>query len=236
MLIELAGIPAEVVCRYPENEDFLRDYATDRAPLFTVAPTEEDLMRMQEDYDRKSETEGRPKGRRGPAFLENSAVHSLLAEKLTEYGVLLMHGSALCMDGQAYVFTARSGTGKSTHARLWRETFGERVWMINDDKPLLRIGEDGVAVYGSPWDGKHHLSRNAGAELKAVVCLRRGRENRIEAIGGAEAFPVVLSQCYRSPDPVCEARILELERRLLDRAEFYRLDCNTRPEAALVAW
>ncbi len=236
MLIELAGIPAEVICRHPENEEFLRDYATDREPLFSVAPSDADLKRMQEDYDRRNAVQGLPKGRRRREQLENSAVHSLLAEKLTEYGVLLMHGSALCMDGQAYVFTAKSGTGKSTHARLWREAFGRRVWMINDDKPLLRIGEDGVTVFGSPWSGKHRLGRNAGAGLKAIVCLRRGAENRIEPVSGAEAFPTVLSQCFRSSDPACEARILRLEKRLLERAEFYRLECNMRPEAALVAW
>ena len=83
------------------------------------------------------------------------------------------------MDGAAYLFTAPSGTGKSTHTRLWREVFGDRVWMINDDKPMLRISENLVTAYGTPWNGKHHISRNASAPLKAIVQLNRGKENII---------------------------------------------------------
>ena len=82
----------------------------------------------------------------------------LLAEKPTAYNVLLMHGSALCMDGQPIVFTAPSGTGKSTHTRLWREMFGSRVWMIYDDKPMLKITGEGVWAYG------HTLERKASSQ------------------------------------------------------------------------
>ena len=80
------------------------------------------------------------------------------------------------MDGEAYIFTAVSGTGKSTHAMLWREVFGERVRMINDDKPLIRITPEGKAVvYGTPWDGKHHLSKNSAFPLKAICWLTRAK-------------------------------------------------------------
>ena len=119
-------------------------------------------------------------------------LHALLAEKLVAYGALLMHGSALCMDGNAYIFTAKSGTGKSTHARLWREAFGDRVWMINDDKPMIRVDE--MRVYGTPWDGKHHLSRNASAPLKAIVKLERAEENRVAPLAKADAFQAAPSR------------------------------------------
>ena len=234
MVIEIAGVPAEVICRYAENECFLRAYASDRTPVFTVAPRDGDLMRVQEDFDRMDEAEGVPKHRRSEAFLENSAIHTLLAERLTEYGVLLLHGSALCMDGEAYIFTAASGTGKSTHARLWREAFGNRVWMVNDDKPMLKITAGGATVYGTPWDGKHHLSRNASAPLKAIVMLRRDTTNHIEPLSKADAFPELMRQSFRSQS--APARSLALVRRLLDAAELYSLGCNMSPEAARVAW
>ena len=167
--------------------------------------------------------------------MENCTLHSLLTGRLTEYGVLLMHGSALCMDGQAIVFVAPSGTGKSTHARLWREAFGDRVWMINDDKPMLRITEEGIVVWGTPWDGKHHLSRNAGAPLRAVVWLTRDETNHIEPLPKADAFPLLMRQCYASKRPDVMARILAMEKTLLDAADFYALGCTMDPEAALVA-
>ena len=234
--VELAGVPVEIRCRYQENITFLREYLTEKEPLFTVAPGEEDLLRMQGDFDRMDRAEGIPPHRRGESFLENNAIHGLLAEKLTEYGVLLMHGSALCMDGEGYLFTARSGTGKSTHARLWREIFGERVWMINDDKPMLKITNEGAIVYGTPWDGKHHLSRNACAPLKAIVKLERETVNHIEPLSKADAFPVLMQQAFCSKNPATMTRVLELEKMLLDRIAFYTMGCNMEPEAACVAW
>ena len=242
MVIELAGVPVEVRCAYAENEAFFRDYAVskpqgaDLSPCFTIAPTAVDLARMQADLDRTAEVEGTTKRTHAPAFLENNAIHALLAEQLIQYDVLLMHGSALCMDGHGYIFTAMSGTGMSTHARLWREAFGERVWMVNDDKPMLKITETGVTVHGTPWNGKHHLSRNAAAPLKAIIALSRDDTNHIEPMSRADAFPVLMKQCFGSRDPATMARIIELERRLLNTVDFYRLGCNMSQEAAFVAW
>lgn len=234
--VALAGVPVRVRCRFEGNKAFLADYATDREPLFTVEPTEDDLLRMQADFDRMDEAEGIPKHRRTEEFLENNAIHALLAERLVEQNALLMHGSALCMEGKAYIFTAKSGTGKSTHARLWREVFGDRVWMINDDKPMLKISESGVTVYGTPWDGKHHLSRNASAPLKAIVNLTRDESNHISPMSRADAFPVLMKQCYGSRNPATMARVMELEKRLLRAVDFYTLGCNMEQDAARVAW
>ena len=234
--VELAGVAAEVRCRYAGNRTFLSDYITNKEPLFTVTPSTEDLEQMQADLDRMDEAEGIPRHRRADEFLENNAIHALLAERLVEENVLLMHGSALCMDGRGIIFTAPSGTGKSTHARLWREMYGNRVWMVNDDKARISLRENGVQVWGSPWDGKHRLSRNASAPLKAVVNLERSETNHIEPMGRADAFPVLMKQCYVSKDSAKLVRIMDLEKRLLDAVDFYNLGCNMKPEAAKVAW
>lgn len=234
--IAIADVPVLIRCRFRENMDFFRDYGTGKPERCTIEPKETDLARMQADFDRMDEAEGLPNHRRTDCFLENNAIHALLAERLVEENVLLMHGSALCMDGQAYLFTAKSGTGKSTHARLWREAFGDRVWMINDDKPMLRIEETGVTVYGTPWDGKHHLSRNASAKLKAIVNLTRDESNHIAPMSRADAFPVLMKQCFGSRNPATMARVMELEKRLLRAVDFYTLGCNIEQDAAKVAW
>lgn len=234
--IELAGVPIRVSCRFRENREFIKDYLTEEEERFTVEPSADDLAQMQADFDRMDQAEGIPKHQRAEAFLENNAIHALLAEKLVQYDVLLMHGSALCMDGAGIIFTAKSGTGKSTHARLWREAFGDRVWMINDDKPMLRIEETGVTVYGTPWDGKHHLSRNASAKLKAIVNLTRDESNHISPMSRADAFPVLMKQCFGSRNPATMARVMELEKRLLRAVDFYTLGCNIEQDAAKVAW
>ncbi len=236
MRIELAGIPVEIVFRKQTDLTSFEPYRTDREPLFTVEPTDADLRRTQEEYDRMAAEEDRKPFRHSPSMLENAAIHTMLAEKLVAYDVLLMHGSALCIDGSAVIFTAPSGTGKSTHARLWREVFGDRVWMINDDKPMLRLTDEAVLVYGTPWLGKHRLGRNACAPLKAVVKLSRGKEDRIAPLAKSEAFPLLLRQVYSSDDPAVMARIVALERRLLAAADFFDLRCTMDPAAARVAY
>lgn len=146
---------------------------------------------------------------------------------------LLMHASVIRQGGRGYLMTAPSGTGKSTHARLWRERFGPRVTMVNDDKPLLGLGAGGVTVYGSPWDGKHRLSSNIALPLKALCLLRRGERNEIRPVTAREALPALLRQAYR---PEALARVLPLVTRLAEAAPLYELRCNMEPEAAEVAW
>ena len=234
--IEIAGISVGIRCRFQNNRTFFSDYMTQHEPLFWVEPSADDLIKAQTDFDKLDQIEGVPKSARTDVFLENNAIHSLLAEGLVAHNVLLMHGSALCIDDQGIVFTASSGTGKSTQARLWREFFGDRVRMINDDKPMLRITDSEVMAWGTPWDGKHHLSCNDKAPLKAVVSVKRGSNNWIEPMDAVEAFTVLMKQCYASQNPPTMMRIMELEKQLLNTVKFYSLSCNISLEAARVAW
>ena len=226
----------EVEYRHEVNRTFMKDYLSSRAPQISIVPSEKDFSDAAELLRAKSVQDGEPDARYSDDFVENCAIHGLIVQQLVSCGVLLMHGSALCMDGRAYIFSAPSGTGKSTHARLWREVFGDRVWMINDDKPLLRFSEQGVDVWGSPWDGKHRLSRNASASLQAVIFLRRGMENRIRPMTAVDAFPFLLSQTYSSDDMQTMEKIAGMQQILLRQIRFYRLECNMEPEAAMTAW
>ncbi len=232
-IIGLAGVSVRIRCRSPRNRLFLEDYITSGEPRFTVEPTQEDIERIRSDFARKDQEEGNGGFIRSETFLENNAIHAILAERMVAEGVLLIHGSALCMDGQAVIFTAASGTGKSTHTRLWREVFGSRVWMINDDKPMINTRE--MRVYGTPWDGKHHLSRNASAPLKAIVELKRSSTNRIAPMSKAGAVSLLMKHAYVSRDPVTMGKILTLEEHLLGAVECHVLYCNMDPEAARTA-
>ncbi|MCR5665046.1 MAG: hypothetical protein K6G17_09270 [Oscillospiraceae bacterium] len=166
------------------------------------------------------------------AYAETLAVQRQLSDALLEKGVLLFHGSAVAVDGLAYIFSAPSGTGKSTHARLWRELLGERAVMINDDKPFIRVGTPCV-VFGSPWDGKHHLSQNTAVPLRAVCFLDRSAENQIRVLSPREALPRLLSQAYREE---AVDRILPLVLRLADSVSLYELRCNISRAAAELSW
>ncbi len=222
-------------CRHEENKRFLRDYLSDREPETAVEPTGGDLDRIRRELERMDRKQGAGAKAYSEAFLENNAIHALAARALLPFGVLLFHGSALCMDGEAVIFTAPSGVGKSTQARLWREAFRDRTWMINDDKPLLGITEERVTVYGSPWDGKHRMSRNASAPLRAILKVERSTENRLTPLPGPDAFQTLTRQSFLPDDPEGAALSLAMQKSLLGKAAFYRLECNMTRDAAETA-
>lgn len=234
--VELADIPIEIICRYPKNKAFFREYLSDKKPVAFCEPSAEDLSILRKTFFWFEKHEGRVPREPDNAYIENVTLNWLLCELLVSHDVLQLHGSALCMDGEAYIFIAPSGTGKSTHARLWREVYRERVKMINDDKPLLRIKDNGIMVYGSPWDGKHRLSSNMSAPLKALVVLNRGTENRIVRISSQDAFPVIFRQAHTSPNSVQCHKIMKMEDILLKGAPCYRMSCNMEQNAAKTAW
>ena len=147
----------------------------------------------------------------------------------------MLHGSTVAVDGQAYLFTAPCGTGKSTHTRLWREVFGDRAVMVNDDKPFLRITFDGVLACGSPWTGKHGLGSNVSVPLKGICILSRGSENRIRLLAPEDAADFLRSQCFVPEDSEQAGRALELLDRLIRMVSLWQMECTKQPEAAITA-
>ena len=234
--VKLAELPLalELIC--PETADFLRDYRSEEPPRYRFAMCEEDLIRERALDAENRAAEGLPPLRPDRRELEKLALCRKLAESLLGEGVLLFHGSAVAVDGVAYLFAAPSGTGKSTHARLWRQLFGERALMVNDDKPFLRVTEAGTLVCGSPWDGKHRLSSNVAVPLRGICFLEQAPENRIQRLTASAAFPRLYRQCYRPREPEKLQETLSLLGRLSDRVGLYLLHCNREPEAARLSY
>ena len=233
--IKLAEVNILVHCLYPSTKEFCTDYLTQESPDFAVEIKPEDISLEQALSDQTSLREGQAPTTYPKAYLETLALLRKLADHLLDYDVLLFHGSAVAVDGRAYLFTAPSGTGKSTHTRLWRQMFGPRAVMINDDKPMLRCTPQGITVFGSPWDGKHRLSCNMAAPLHALCLLSRDDHNHVEPVSAPEAFPVLLQQSYRPAGCTKMDKLLELLD-YLSQAPLYRLGCNMSPEAANVAY
>ena len=216
--------------------DYCADWRTEEAPDFTVEITPEILERERGRAAASDAALGRPVHRWPEGYLEELAVYRAVCERLPFYDTILLHGSALCADGEGYLFTAPSGTGKSTHARLWREAFGERVVMINDDKPLLLVRPEGVKVYGTPFRGKHGLGGDRSAPLRAIAVLSRGTDNAIRPLSAGDAMGALLRQVYRPADREAMAATLTLLQTLCRTVRFYALSCNMDPSAARVAF
>ena len=234
--IALAGKTISISALHPSTREYCRDYLAEGPADFCLVITQADIDFEREKSAREDQIEGIPVRQFSDAYLETLAVYRKIADKMLEYDTLLFHGSAIAVDGQAYLFTAKSGTGKSTHTRLWRELFGDRVVMVNDDKPLLRVTKDGVMVCGTPWDGKHRISTNVQMPLKGICILSRAKENHIRKLTVAEALPMLLQQSYRSANPVYLGMLLPLLDKLSKSTGLYSLGCNMEPEAAKVAY
>ena len=208
----------------------------EREPDYWIEMSMEDIEQERIKTMAEHQLEGLPERVILDNQLELTAVYRKIADAFIDEDIILFHGSSIAVDGQAYLFTAKSGTGKSTHTKLWREMFGERAVMVNDDKPLLEIKEDGVTIYGTPWNGKHNRGNNISAPLKALCILERGEKNEIERVDVKDVLPLVLQQTNRVSDPQKFMKTLELVERMLKNVPVYRLKCNMDPEAAKVAY
>lgn len=164
---------------------------------------------------------------------EYLATGVIFAREMLAFDGLYLHSSAIILDGKAYLFSAPSGTGKSTHTEKWVRLFGARY--LNDDKPALRL-ENGVwMAYGTPWSGKHDLSENIGVPLGGIAVLRRGEENTITPMKPAEALPYILSQSiYQLPREYMDKQ-LTLADRLLRDVPVWKLHCRNDDEAARIS-
>lgn len=228
-VVEISSINNDV-------HDYCADYLTDEPADYTVTISQDDINFERAKSIREAVIEGLPVQNYTDGYLEELAVYRKIADKMTEYDTILFHGSVIAVDGEGYLFTAKSGTGKSTHTRLWREYFGERAVMVNDDKPLLYVSESGVIAYGTPYNGKHRLGMNTSVPLKAICILTRSEENHIEPVTRAEAYSTLLQQVYRTSDSARMRKTLSLVDTLADTVALYRLGCNMDISAAKVAY
>ena len=232
----LAGHTIRIESLYSQVHTLCEAYRVDDKAEYCITTTPADIAYERQRSARADELEGAAVREYADPYLETLAVYRKLAQLLVQDDILLMHGAVVAVDGQAYLFTAKSGTGKTTHTRLWMQQFGDRAVMVNGDKPLLHVTNTGVTVYGTPWDGKEHLSTNMACPLRTVCILTRSEINHIERITKKEALPMLCQQIHRPAASSALAKMLALVDRLGSSVPLYRLGCNMEPEAAQVAY
>lgn len=233
---KIADRVVEIHSLYYEVHTYCAGYQTDETAEYSVTVSQEDIAFEREKSACEDKLQGIPARHFPDSYLEKLAVYRKIAEQMTAFDTILFHGSCIAVDGMGYLFTAKSGTGKSTHTQLWREYFGDRAVMVNDDKPLIHIGANDVTVYGTPYNGKHRLGNNLAVPLKAICILTRADENHIEPLSAQQAYPMLVQQVYRSADRVKMMKTLRLIDTLTGQVSFYRLGCNMNLSAAKVAF
>ena len=226
----------EIDSIYKDVHDYCRSYLYDGTSDFTVTTTENDIEHERQKAYRYAIAKGLPVIKWPDSYLEEIAVYQKLAEKMPEYDTFMFHSSAVAVDGAAYLFTANSGTGKSTHTKLWREYLGERAVMINDDRPLIRVNDDCITVFGTPCNGKHKIGNNIAVPLKAICILGRAEKNTIQRITKSEALAMLFKQCYHPEDGTALEKTKALIEKTADRVSLWRLGCNMDISAAEIAY
>lgn len=218
---KFADLNIGIDAKFPRMKEFCKGYLSDGCcsdrPQFSVTSSLEEIDAEDDKLSRQKFSKG---------YLETLAILRKISEKFPLYQRFLMHGAAISYEGKAYLFTALSGTGKSTHIRLWQQYLGEKVQVINGDKPFLWVKENEVLIYGSPWAGKEGWNTNCSAPLGGICFLRRGTRNRIIPISASECLNYLMHQVYVPSDPITAGLTLELLDQMLKMIPLYLLDCD----------
>ena len=234
--MKIAGHTARVQTLFESTPQYFRAYLTDEPPTLFFTVTREELTAEQNRLKEEAIREGMRTRVFPDPFLERSVLQQKFAQALLPHDILLLHGSTVAAEGKAYLFTAKCGTGKSTHTRLWRQLLGDRAVMVNDDKPFLRFAPEGVLACGSPWSGKHGLDSNITVPLGGICILERGSENRIRPMSAHEALPFLLTQCDPPEDAAQLPQYHRLMEELVGRVPLWHMQCTKDLSAAQTAF
>lgn len=163
-------------------------------------------------------------------LLEYMCTGSIFYYKLLKFDGFMLHSSTIAKDGKAYIFSADSGTGKSTHTKLWMK-YIDGVTMINDDKPAIRLIDGRFYAVGTPWSGKDDQSEDIAVPVGGLVMLNRGKINTIRPASPLETVPFLLRQTMFPT----KSENTELLTGLLDKflivTPAFRLECDISEEA-----
>ena len=220
-IIKIADLNIKINNKYKFIEDMCKDYIVDSENYdFEISVTDEEIK--AEDVE----------GIYPPEYLESLAVYRKIAQNTVKYNVFLLHGVIMDVEGEGVAFLAKSGTGKSTHAMLWKRLLGDKCRIINGDKPLIRIDENGIYAYGTPWCGKEGIQINDKVELKNVCFIERSENNYVEPCD--DVLKKLMTQ-FHVPKGGYMA-ILDFLDTFIKNVNFYTIKCNMDISAAEIAY
>lgn len=221
--ISLADLVVRIDSKYDFTERLCKDFicSGEKADLAVFASDEEisaESALYKDPFSR--------------GYCESVCLYRAIAEQLPFLDRFVFHGAAVEAFNKSYIFTAPSGTGKTTHVSLLLKHFGDNVSVINGDKPIIMVRGGETIVYSAPWAGKEGWKSNASARLGGVVLLRRGTVNSIKRIAPEEYFEELVCQAYVPCDGRAMLKTLDMLDELSRSVPFYLLECDMSLEAA----
>ena len=219
--VNFSNLNIKINSKYDYVYNFCKEYLSEDIPDFAVETTEEKIDKeiASVDFDPS----------RG--YAECVCIYREIAERLPEFNRCVFHGAVLEYNKKGFLFTAPSGTGKTTHIRLWKKFLGDKVEIVNGDKPILHIEEDGVTAWATPYAGKEKYQNHSSVKLSGMCLIKRGKENRIERVNAGDYLIEIISQMYMPYEPAQSVKTLELLDNLLKSVPLYVLYCDISEEA-----
>lgn len=222
--IDMAGHIIAIHSRYNKVYEMCKRFYSNSIsePDIFIDTTEEEIVQERLQADKKHFS-------LNDDYFETLIVYRKISEEMLSFDTFLMHGAVVAFGQDAFMFTAESGTGKTTHVKKWLENKRE-CYIVNGDKPLIKITDTQAIACGSPWAGKEHLYTNTMVPLKAIILMERSEENHIEKISFGDAFTFLLMQTHRPCDGIKMIKTLELLMQLNDKVSFFRFYFNNLKE------
>ena len=222
MIYEIAGLRVKIENRYDFTTKYCQEYLSeDQTSMvdITASITDEEFAAEKAHSNEYSD-----------GYIENICLYRSICRQIPVLDRMLLHGAVLEYDGKAYAFLGRSGTGKSTHTRLWKKYLGSPN-MINGDKPILEYINGGFLAHGTPWRGKEAWGTRTSAPLCGLCFLEQAKENAIVKLSTAEAATRIFTQILLPEDEENATKTLELTDKLVTNVPAYLLKCDISQDA-----
>ena len=205
------------------------DYISEEEPDFKIELTEQDINSERELAD----------GEFSNSYLETIAFYRKLADILPSKNAFVLHSAFFEVEGEGIAFAAHSGTGKTTHMRLWKKLLGDKMKVVNGDKPIIRFFDEDPKTpygYGTPWNGKERMGTNSKAPLKHICFIERATDNSCEPMAVADVVDLIFNQVYMPKNPLGAVATIQLINRLVNSCNLWKIKCNMDIEAAATAY
>lgn len=227
MIYEIAGLRIKIENQYDFTTKFCQEYLSeDQASAVDVVAsvTEEEFAVEKASSEEFSD-----------GYIENICLYRSICSQIPVLNRMLLHCAVLEYDGKGYAFLGRSGTGKSTHTRLWKKYLGTPQ-MINGDKPILEFVGDGFLAHGTPWRGKEAWGIRSSAPLCGLCFLEQAKENSIRKLSPSEVSARLFGQILLPESEESVVSTLELADKLIATTPAYLLKCDISREATRLSF
>lgn len=233
--IKIADLIYKIESLYQSTSFFCKNYLSNGNPDICISITQDELIQEAhrgkiifytcEEYVGGSQDRRIIKKSINYHCVETVILFRKVLESSLAFGTFFLHGAVIVLDDNAYLFTAPSGTGKTTHILKWLKAL-DQVFVLNGDKPLIKVNGSQAIACGTPWCGKENMGKNTMVPLKAIIYIERAEENYIEETSLQQMYPLLVQQTYMPDDPEKAKKTLDLLSQLHGKVRFYKFKCN----------